>query len=134
MKNTNISTSYNRSTKARKQRKYRALAPIHLRHKLVSANLSKELRKKYLRRSFPIRKDDTVRIMNGQFWKKTGKVLIVNNVKKKIYIENIQRSKRDGTKVNVPIDPSNVQIILLNMEDKKRIKSINRNKKSGENK
>ncbi|MCX6748284.1 MAG: 60S ribosomal protein L26, partial [Candidatus Pacearchaeota archaeon] len=39
------------SSQARKQRKYRANAPLHLRHKLMNANLSKDLRKKLGKRS-----------------------------------------------------------------------------------
>jgi len=121
-----ISQSYKSSVQARKQRKYRFEAASHSRHKMMSANLSKELRKKYSRRSFPLRKDDTVKIMSGNFKGKTGKILIVNMEKLKIYIEGIQRSKRDGTKVNVPLDPSNVQIISLELEDKKRRESMER--------
>ena len=121
-----ISQSYKSSVQARKQRKYRIEAASHSRHKMMSANLSKELRKKYSRRSFPLRKDDTVKIMSGSFKGKTGKILIVNMEKLKIYIEGIQRSKRDGTKVNVPLDPSNVQIISLELEDKKRRESMER--------
>ena len=121
-----ISQSYKSSVQARKQRKYRFEAAIHSKHKLISANLSKELRKKYSKRSFPLRKNDTVKIMRGKFEGKTGKILIVNMRKLKIYIEGIQASKRDGTKVNVPLDPSNVQIISLELEDKKRTKALGR--------
>lgn len=124
MKNTNVAQSYKSSEKGRKQRKFRALAPFHSKHKLMSSNLSEELRKKYSRKSFPIIKGDTVRVMRGQFKGQKGNVLIVNMLKLKIYIEGIQRSKRDGTKVNVPLDPSNVQITSLKLEDKKRIQSL----------
>ena len=131
MKNTNIAQSYKSSERARKQRKYRALAPIHSRHEMMSSNLAKDLRKKYNRRGFSLIKGDTVRIMRGQFAGQKGKVVIVNMQKLKIYIEGIQRNKRDGTKVNVPIDPSNVQIIELKLDDKKRINSLNKKKSGG---
>jgi large subunit ribosomal protein L24 len=88
--------------------------------------LSKELRKKYGKRSASLRKGDNVRIMNGQFADQKGRILIVNTRKFKVYLEGIQRSKRDGTKVNVPIDPSNLQIIELNLDDKKRINALGR--------
>ncbi|MEM2956083.1 MAG: 50S ribosomal protein L24 [Candidatus Pacearchaeota archaeon] len=117
---------YKSSVQARKQRKFRALAPLHLRRKMMSANLSKELRKKYLKRSIPLIKGDSVRIMRGEFKNKKGKVLNVNKKKLKVYIEGIQRSKKDGTKINVPFDPSNLQIIELNLEDKKRIQALER--------
>ena len=45
-----FSKSWKSSRQPRKQRKYVFNAPLHIRHKLVSANLSKELRKKYGKR------------------------------------------------------------------------------------
>ena len=120
------------SKQPRKQRKYRANAPNHLRHKLMSANLSKELRTKYGKRNFPIRKDDNVKIMRGEFKNKTGKIVSVDLKRLRISIEGIQKSKKDGTKVNVWFNPSNLQIKELNLEDKKRIVSLERGKKKTE--
>jgi ribosomal protein L24 len=40
----------------------------------------------------------------------------------RVSIEGIQIQKKDGTKVNVYIQPSNIQIQELNLEDKERIK------------
>lgn len=119
-----FSTNWIGSKQVRKQRKYRVNAPLHIRHKLLSANLKKELREKYKRRSFPLRKSDTVKVMRGKFKKKTGKISSVNLKKLKVSVEGIQIQKKDGTKVNVYFDPSNLQIIELNMEDKERIKSL----------
>ena len=42
----------------------------------------------------------------------------------KVFIEGIQVKKQDGSKVNVKLQPSNLQIIELNTEDKKRLKRI----------
>lgn len=117
-----------KSKQARKQRKYRFEAALHLRRRFLGANLSEELRKKYSKRSFPVIKGDSVKIMRGQFNGQKGKILIINRKKAKIYVEGLQRSKRDGTKVNVPFDPSNVQITELNLDDKKRIQSLERKK------
>jgi len=112
------------STQVRKQRKYRHHAPLHIRHKFLSSHLSKELRKKYGRRSFPIRKGDEVLIMRGKFAKKKGKISEVNLKRNRVTIENINRKKSDGTKVNVFFDASNLLIQELNLDDKKRIKSL----------
>jgi len=121
-----FSTHWKSSKQPRKQRKYLANAPLHVRHKFLSANLSKELRKKYNKRNFPLRKDDEVKIMRGEFKGKTGKVEKVNLKKGKVSISGIFRNKKDGTKVGVYIHPSNLQIIELNLNDKKRIKAIER--------
>lgn len=122
-----FSAHWNSSKQARKQRKFRFNAPSHIKRKLMSAHLSKELRKKTGRRSAPLRKGDSVTVMTGEFRKKTGKIMEINNYKLKVYVEGIQRQKKDGTKVNVQFDPSNLLITELT-EDKKR-NLIKENKK-----
>jgi large subunit ribosomal protein L24 len=120
------------SRQKRKQRKYRFNADLHIRKKMVSAHLSKELRKKYSRRSFQLRKGDIIKVTKGSFKGKTGKVNIVNLTKLKVNIEGLQRQKKDGTKINVFIDPSNLIITELNLVDKKRLKILER--KNAQNK
>jgi len=116
------------SKKKRKQRKYLANAPIDIRRKFLSANLSKELRKKYGRRSFPLRKGDNVKVLRGKFKGKTGKINVINLKKLKVAVEGVQLTKKDGTKTNVMLHPSKLQIIELNLEDKKRVSSIKKEK------
>jgi ribosomal protein uL24 len=60
---------------------------------------------------------------------KTGKINEVDTKKMKIGIEGIQASKKDGTKVNLLFNPSNIVIQELNLEDKRRIEALNRSKK-----
>ncbi len=117
-----FSTSWKSSKQPRKQRKYKANAPLHLKKKFVSVNLSKDLRKKHGKRNLAIKKGDVVKVMRGKFKKKQGKVLSVKLKMQKITIEGIQVTKLDGSKVNVNLRPSNLQIIELNLEDKKRLK------------
>jgi len=114
------------SKQPRKQRKYRYNAPLHIKQKFASANLSKELRKRYNKRSLIIKKGDTVKIMRGQFKGKTSKVNMVSLKKTKIYLENISLVKKDGTKVFYPINPSNLQIVELLLDDKERKKILER--------
>ena len=125
MKNK-FSKAWKASKQPRKQRKFIANAPLHLKRKLLSCNLSKDLRKKYSRRNIEVRKGDLVKIMRGKFKTKQGKVLTTKIKKLKIIVEGIQVKKQDGSKVNVPLRASNLQIIELNMEDKKRIKSLSK--------
>ena len=114
-----FSTSWKGSKLPRKQRKYLANAPLHLRKKFVSINLSKELRKKEGKRNLPAKKGDKVKIFNGKFKGKTGKILEVNLKRSKIVVENIQVKKQDGSKANVRLQPSNLQIIELADRKKK---------------
>ncbi|MBI2047318.1 50S ribosomal protein L24 [Candidatus Pacearchaeota archaeon] len=118
-----FSTQWKGSRQPRKQRKYRAKSPLHIRHRFLSSNLSKELRKRHGRRSIEVRKGDSVRIMRGEFKRKTGKVDRVDLKRTRINIQGIQRAKKDGTKISVWFAPSNLQITELNMDDKERLKS-----------
>ncbi len=127
-----FSSKWKASKNPRKQRKYLANAPLHLKRKNLSSNLSKELRKKYNMKNIPVKKEDTVRIMRGSFKGKKGKVSEVKTKLSKIIIEGIQRKKQDGSKVSVPINASNLQIVELNIEDKKRMKKIRENEKDKE--
>jgi large subunit ribosomal protein L24 len=123
-----FSASWKASKQKRKQRKYLYNLPHHLRHKLFSVNLSKELRKKYGKRNFPLRKGDIVKVMRGEFKNRTGKVIEINRKNLYVFVEGIQRTKKDGTKVNVPLRPHVLQIINLNLEDKKRMNALSRSK------
>ena len=119
-----FSTKWKGSKRPGKRRKYAALAPLHIKKRFVRINLSKELRKKYGKRNLGVRKSDKVKIMTGEFRKKEGKVTNVLLKKGKITVEGIQRKKRDGSKIDVKMDPSNVQIIELDMNDKNREKML----------
>jgi large subunit ribosomal protein L24 len=127
---TQFSTSWNASRKPRKQRKFRAKAPLHIKRKLLGAALSKDLRKKHGTKSIAVRKGDTVKIMKGKFKGKQGKIIDINTKYLKVYIEGIQVKKQDGSKANVPVRPSNLQVIELNLSDKKRIKTKKSEEKS----
>lgn len=121
MKNK-FSSSWNSSIKPNKQRKFRFNAPLHTRGKFLNAHLSKELRKKYNMRSVRLRTGDKVRILRGQFKKQEGKIEEVNVKKSLIYVSKSEHTKRDGTKARYPIQPSNVMVIEINSDDKKRFK------------
>lgn len=127
MKNK-FSKNWNASKSPRKQRKYRMGAPISIKRKFLSVNLSRELRKKYGKRNIPVRKDDVVKILRGKFKNKKGKIIKVKIKTSRIEIEGIQVKKQDGSKVNVKIQPSNLQIIELTLEDRKRNKSLKEKK------
>jgi large subunit ribosomal protein L24 len=137
MKNK-FSTHWKASKQPRKQRKYRANAPLHIKRKLLSANLSKDLRKKFKKRNIPVVKGDTVRVMTGKFKGKTGKIIEANTSTSKIKIEGIMVKKQDGSKASIKMQPSNVQITELNLNDKKRMKmnkeDSNKKTESKENK
>merc|ERR1711892_588515 len=106
-----------------KARKRHFSAPSHIRRRLMSAPLSKELRTKYGVRSMPARKDDEVQVARGHFkGQQVGKIVQCYRSKFRIYIERIQREKANGATVNVGIHPSKVIIVKLKMDkDRKNI-------------
>ncbi len=122
MKNK-FSISWISSKQVRKQRKYRANAPLHIKSKFLASTLDKELRKKHSIRNLEIKKGDEVKIMRGKFKKKQSKVEKVEINKTRVSLEGITRTKKDGTKIPVWFHPSKLKIITLNLEDKKRLKS-----------
>jgi len=123
-----FSKSWKSSKQPRKQRKYLANAPLHIRKKFLSVNLSKDLRKKYGKRNIPVKKGDVVKILRGKFKKKQGKIKEVKLKISKVTVDGIQVKKQDGSKTDVKLQPSNLQIIELNTEDQKRLKQINKQK------
>ena len=121
-----FSHSWISSSQPRKQRKYRHNAPLNLRHKMISAHLSKELRQKYQTRNTQLRKGDTVKIVRGQYKKKTGKISQILIKKYKVYVAGAELTKIDGSKSFYPIDPSNIIITELNLDDKQRSEVLKR--------
>merc|ERR1711872_740049 len=119
----NMKLNKNVTSSRRKQRKRQFSAPSHIRRKLMSAPLSKDLRQKYGVRSMPIRKDDEVQIVRGHFKsQQVGKVLQAYRKKYVVHIERIQREKANGATVHVGIHPSKVVIMKLKLDkDRKRI-------------
>merc|ERR1712110_264743 len=104
------------SSCARKSRKAHFNAPSHLRRKIMSASLSKELRGQYNVRSMPLVKDDEVKIVRGHFkGEQTGKVISVYRKKYVIHVERISREKANGQTTHIGLHPSNVVITKMKL-------------------
>ncbi len=58
----------------------------------------------------PIRKDDEVRVLRGEFKGKEGKIVQVYRKKYVIHVERCTRDKANGQTIHVGIDASNVEI------------------------
>jgi len=115
-----------KSKQPRKQRKARYNAPLHIRHKFMSAALSDELRDKYGKRSFPLRKGDTVRVVRGDDKGKEGKVRTVDLKGEKITVEGVVVARSDLSEVPRTVHPSNVVITKLELKDKLRESALGR--------
>lgn len=118
--NKKFSTEWKKSKSIAKQRKYAMNAPLHIKGNFLRSTFSKELREKYAKRNFGVRKGDKVTVLRGNFKGKSGKVENVSLRERKLFISGVESIKKDGSKSMYPINPSNVKIIELNLDDKKR--------------
>jgi len=105
------------SAQPRKQRKMLFNAPLHRRRKWLAAHLDEPLLLKYDRRSLPVIKGDTVKIMRGIFKGHVNKVIKVDVKRGFVEVEGAIMTKADGKKVAKPIHPSNLLITKLNLTD-----------------
>jgi len=117
-------------TKPTKQRKMLYQAPDHVRHRLLAAHLSPELRATHIAKSFPVRSGDTIRVMRGDHKGLEGKITRIDLKKYRIYVEGLTREKVDGTTIFVPVHPSKLMITRLNLDDKWRKKILERKQKA----
>ncbi len=114
------------SSQPRKQRKYVYNAPPHVKRKFLSARLSKELTQRYKRRSLAVRSGDMVEIMRGTDRGLRGKVEKVNLKAGKVYVAGITVKKVDGSTALKPVQPSNVRLVDLKVDDKMRAKALSK--------
>lgn len=114
------------SKQPRKQRKLIYKAPLHIRHKLMSVKLGEELREQYKRRSLPVKKGDTIKVMRGDFKDHEGKIEKVDLKNYRVMIEGMSVQKPDGNKVYHSVHPSNIMILELDLEDDERNEIIER--------
>ncbi len=115
-----------RITKPRTQRRRLFQSPAHRRHKEFSAPLADDLKNKHGFNAVPVKTGDTVRIMRGDRKGFEGKIIRVDRQKYRIFVEGVTREKVDGTAMPIPLHPSKVMIINLDLDDKWRRKAIKR--------
>ena len=119
---TKFSTHWKSSTQPRKQRKFRANAPLHIRGTFLHAHLSKELSKKHTMRAIRVRTGDEVKAMRGQYAGRTGKVERVDTIRTRVFVAGMDQPKRDGSRRLYPLQPSNLMIVKL-VDEKRRFAS-----------
>jgi len=116
------------SSHPRKQRKFRYTAPLHVRSAFMGCRLSDDLTKKYGRTARVV-VGDTVRVMRGDHAGAEGKVREIDVKREQVTVEGVSVAKADGKEEPRPLHPSNLRITRLNLDDKKRIASLERTKK-----
>ena len=108
------------SKNPKKQRKYRIRAPKHIKSGFMVSSLDKKLRDKHGKRSIRVRPGDKVVVMRGNYKGREAKVDRVDVQRQKVYLEKVETPKKAGQPAQVPFDASNLKIVELDLEDKKR--------------
>jgi large subunit ribosomal protein L24 len=108
------------SIKPRKQRYMLYNAPLHVKRKGIASHLAENLLLKYDRRSLPVVKGDTVKIMRGSFRGHEDKISKVNVRDQTVEIEGVTLTTAKGTKIAKPLRASKLLITKLNLTDKWR--------------
>ena len=120
-------------------------ATFQTKSKQLGSTLSKDLRKKYGKRSVRAIEGDNVTILRGEFKGVEGKISKVSTQKSSVAIEGIKKEKTKGDKFDVYIHTSNLLVTSLSTNDKwrisklegknnsKQLKEISQNDKSTQN-
>ncbi len=99
-------------------------ATMQTKSKQLGANLSKDLQKKYGKKSARVVEGDSVTILRGEFKGVDGKVSKISTQKTSVAIEGVKKEKTKGDKFDVYIHTSNLVITSLNGDDKWRIAKL----------
>jgi len=99
-------------------------ATLQTRSKQMGSALSKDLHKKYGKRSVRVIEGDHVTILRGEFKGVDGKVTQISTQKLSVAIDGVKKEKTKGDKFDVYIHTSNLIVTSLNSKDKWRISKL----------
>lgn len=107
---------------------YQATAVV--KNRQLGSHISKDLQKKYGKRSVRVVEGDTIRVLRGEFRGVTGKVTKVSTKKNGVSVEGVKKEKLKGGNLDIFIHPSNLIVTELNTEDKWRQNKLEGKKKA----
>ena len=99
-------------------------ATFQTRSKQLGSNLSKDLQKKYGKKSVRALEGDSITISRGEFKGVDGKIAKISTGKSSVTIDGIKKEKTKGDKFDVYIHTSNLVITSLNTSDKWRMAKL----------
>jgi len=100
------------------------LATFQTRSKQLGSALSKDLQKKYGKRSVRVNEGDSIKIVRGEYKGVDGKISKVSPQKNSVTIDGIKKEKTKGDKFDVYIHTSNLLVTSLNSENRWRIAKL----------
>src|SRR5690349_2716968 len=105
------------STQPRRQRRAAYEAHTFERRRRMSVALSRELRGRFHRRSIPIRKGDTVRILSGSYVGREERVAKVDRRSYAVTLDNVTGKTGEKKLKPLPIRLSHLLVTRLNLAD-----------------
>ena len=106
-----------RSQQPRKQRLAQFEADLFERRRRMSLPLSRELRGRYGRRSLPVRKGDTVRVLRGSYVGREERVAKIDRRGYTVTLDNVTAKTGEQKLKQLPIRPSALVLTRLNLAD-----------------
>ncbi len=108
----------------RRQRKSYFTADSFERRRRMNAPLSRELRARFHRRSVPVRKGDTVRVLSGSFVGREERIAKVNRRDYAVTLDNVTLKTADEKLKPLELRLSHLVITRLNLSDPWRRRSL----------
>ena len=99
-------------------------ATLQTRSKQLGSALSKDLQKKYGKKSARAIEGDSITILRGEFKGVDGKISKISTQKTSVAIDGVKKEKTKGDKFDVYIHTSNLVITSLNTSDKWRMAKL----------
>jgi ribosomal protein uL24 len=108
----------------RRQRKALYTASTYRRRRRMSVPLSRELRARFHRRSIPLRKGDTVRVLAGSYVGREERVAKVVRRDYAVVLDNVTLKTGEDKLKPLPIRTGNLVITRLNLSDAWRRRAL----------
>ena len=86
----------------------------------MTVPLSRELKRRFHRRSLPVRKGDTVRILGGSYVGREERVAKVNRRSLSVTLDNVTSKTGESKQTPLPIRTGHLVIVRLNLSDPAR--------------
>jgi large subunit ribosomal protein L24 len=108
----------------RRQRRALYTASTFERRVRMAVPLSRELRRRFRRRSVPLRKGDTVRVMSGSFVGREERVAKIDRRGYSVTLDNVTLKTGEAKLKPLPIRTSHLVLTKLNLADAWRRRSL----------
>ncbi len=108
----------------RRQRKALYTADTFERRRRMTVLLSRELRARFHRRSAPVRKGDTVRVLSGSFVGREERVARVDRRGYSVTLDNVTLKTADEKMKPLPLRTGHLVITRLNLSDPWRRRAL----------